>query len=36
MSEAQFVQHEPCPKCGSEDNLARYDDGHGYCFGCEH
>jgi twinkle protein len=25
---------EPCPECGSKDNLARYDDGHGYCFGC--
>ena len=33
-TEANFVQHEPCPKCGSKDNLARYDDGHGYCFGC--
>jgi twinkle protein len=26
---------EPCPKCGSKDNLARYDDdGHAHCFGC--
>ena len=33
-TEANFVKHEPCPKCGSKDNLARYDDGHGYCFGC--
>lgn len=33
-TEANFVQHEPCPKCDSKDNLARYDDGHGYCFGC--
>jgi len=31
-----FVQHEPCPECGSADNLARYSDGHGYCFGCEY
>ena len=32
------VVHEPCPKCGSKDNLARYPDGHGYCFGecCNH
>jgi twinkle protein len=30
------IGHEPCPSCGSTDNLARYDDGHGYCFGCEH
>lgn len=28
------VGHEPCPECGSKDNLARYSDGHGYCFGC--
>lgn len=31
-----FVQHEPCPNCGSKDNLARYSDGHAYCFGCSH
>jgi twinkle protein len=30
------TKHEPCPKCGSRDNLARYEDGHGYCFGCGH
>lgn len=29
-----MTRKEPCPKCGSRDNLARYDDGHGYCFGC--
>jgi len=29
------VGHEPCPSCGSRDNLARYSDGHGYCFGCQ-
>ena len=28
------ISHEPCPECGSRDNLARYSDGHGYCFGC--
>jgi twinkle protein len=33
-TEANFVKHESCPKCDSKDNLARYDDGHGYCFGC--
>ena len=32
----QFVSREPCPACGSRDNLARYSDGHGYCFGCTH
>ena len=31
--ESQFVDREPCPSCGSKDNLARYDDGHAYCFG---
>jgi len=32
--ESEFLQKEPCPSCGSRDNLARYDDGHGFCFGC--
>ena len=36
VEESEFIQHEPCPKCGSRDNLARYDDGHAYCFGCEY
>jgi ribosomal protein S27AE len=31
---ATFVKHESCPKCGSKDNLGRYDDGSAYCFGC--
>lgn len=33
-----FVGREPCPTCGSDDNLARYSDGHAYCFGvsCDH
>lgn len=31
-----FLRHEPCPNCGSKDNLARYDDGHAFCFGCNH
>jgi twinkle protein len=30
------IRHEPCPACGSRDNLGRYSDGHGYCFGCGH
>lgn len=33
-SESVFVRHEPCPRCGSRDNLARYSDGSGWCFGC--
>ena len=33
-----FVKHEPCPSCGSKNNLARYSDGHAVCFtgGCDH
>lgn len=34
--ESEFVGHESCPKCGSKDNLARYSDGHAFCFGCEY
>lgn len=33
---SRFLRHEPCPSCGSRNNLARYSDGHGFCFGCEH
>lgn len=29
---SRFIKHEPCPKCGSKDNLARYSDGHATCF----
>lgn len=35
-NQSEFVRHEPCPSCGSKDNLARYTDGHGFCFGCNH
>ena len=35
-NENHFVGHEPCPSCGSKDNLARYSDGHAYCFGCSY
>lgn len=31
---SEFIQHEGCPRCGSRDNLAVYDDGHKWCFGC--
>lgn len=36
--ESTFIGKEPCPKCGSRDNLARYSDGHAHCFshGCGH
>lgn len=36
QSNSRFIRHEACASCGSKDNLARYDDGHGYCFGCGH
>lgn len=35
-TESECVGHEPCPACGSSDNLGRYSDGHGFCFGCGH
>ena len=33
-----FVSHEPCPKCGSSDALARYSNGSAKCYsaGCGH
>lgn len=31
---ARFLKHEPCPVCGSKDNLARYEGGSAFCFGC--
>ena len=33
-NDSTFIRHEPCPSCGSKDNLGRYTDGHGHCFGC--
>ena len=27
------VRREPCPECGSSDNVAVYEDGHRHCFG---
>jgi hypothetical protein len=33
---AKYLHHEPCPNCGSRDNLARYSDGSAYCFGCRY
>ena len=38
MTDSHFVRHEPCPSCGSKNNLARYSDGHAVCFtgGCDH
>ena len=34
--ESEFLQHEPCPDCGSSDANSRYTDGHTYCFACGH
>jgi len=34
LSESRFVGHGPCEKCGSKDNVAWYESGTGYCFGC--
>ncbi len=31
-----FSHHEPCPKCGSRDNLGRFSDGGAFCFGCHY
>lgn len=28
-----FLRHDPCPSCGSKDNLGVYTD-HSFCFGC--
>ena len=33
---SEFLRHEPCPNCGSRDNLARYTDNHAWCFGCNY
>jgi len=30
-----FLQHLPCPNCGSKDNLGEYED-HFFCFGCRY
>ena len=31
-----FLSHHPCPKCGSSDAYAEYDDGHFWCFSCRY
>ncbi len=36
LTESECIGHEPCPECGSSDNLGRYSDGHGFCFGCNY
>lgn len=34
-SESVFIRKEPCPACGSRNNLGVYTD-HAFCFGCDH
>ena len=34
MQKSKYISKEPCPECQSKDNVAVYDDGHKYCFGC--
>ena len=31
-----FLYHTSCPNCGSSDGNSVYDDGHTYCFVCNH
>lgn len=33
---SEFLAHESCPQCGGSNTppLARYDDGHAFCFSC--
>lgn len=33
---ANWLKNGPCPKCGSRDNLAHYDDGSKWCWGCHY
>lgn len=35
-SESNFLYHAPCPNCGSSDANSVYDDGHQFCFSCNH
>lgn len=30
------IRHDPCPECGSRDNVGVYEDGSTFCFGCHH
>ena len=32
--ENEFVEHIPCPECGSSDANSLYSDGHTFCFKC--
>jgi len=34
MEDSQFLEHAPCPDCGSSDALGVYSDGHTFCHKC--
>lgn len=34
-TDSEFVEHVPCPHCGSSDAGSLYSDGHCHCFSCE-
>ncbi len=36
MNLAAFIKHDACPKCGSSDANAIYEDGSSYCWSCKH
>ena len=36
MSSSQYLYKQACVACTSSDGFAIYDDGHGYCFACNH
>jgi Zn ribbon nucleic-acid-binding protein len=36
INDVRFLHHEPCPQCGSRDNLGVWSDGHKWCFGCNY
>lgn len=33
---ARWVKNNPCPECGSKDNLGVWDDGSEWCWGCHY
>ena len=35
-SQSKFIKHISCPECGSSDANSLYDDGHTFCFSCNH
>src|SRR5689334_7091156 len=34
--DSTLLHKGPCDECGSSDANAHYDDGHTYCFSCQH